>query len=75
MLAIADNGCGIDPDQLKRIVVPFFTSKPVGKGTGLGLSTCYGIVEGLGGNITVTSEINVGSVFKVHLPRAVSLKK
>jgi two-component system NtrC family sensor kinase len=75
LLAITDNGCGIDPDQLKRIFVPFFTSKPVGKGTGLGLSTCYGIVEGLGGKITVTSEINVGSVFNVQLPISGSSKK
>ncbi|MBC2717846.1 MAG: GHKL domain-containing protein [Desulfobacteraceae bacterium] len=68
LLAVADNGCGIDPDQLKKIFVPFFTTKPVGKGTGLGLSTCYGIIEHLGGNITVTSELNVGTVFTVQLP-------
>lgn len=74
-LSIKDNGCGIDPDQLKKIFVPFFTTKPVGKGTGLGLSTCYGIIENLGGNITVTSEPNVGSVFTVQLPRSGSLKK
>ena len=75
LLTVADNGCGIDPDQLKKIFVPFFTTKPVGKGTGLGLSTCYGIIEGLGGNITVTSESNVGSVFSVQLPRSGSFKK
>ncbi len=75
LLAIADNGCGIDPDQLKRIFMPFFTTKPVGKGTGLGLSTCYGIVERLGGNITVTSELNAGTVFTVQLPRPGLAKK
>ena len=73
LLAVADNGCGIEPEQLKRIFVPFFTTKPVGKGTGLGLSTCYGIIEGLGGNITVTSELNVGTVFTVQLPKSRSL--
>jgi len=74
-LSVGDNGCGIAPEQLKRIFVPFFTTKPVGKGTGLGLSTCYGIIENLGGNITVTSKLGVGSVFTVQLPISGSLKK
>jgi len=74
-LSVGDNGCGIAPEQLKRIFVPFFTTKPVGKGTGLGLSTCYGIIEHLGGNITVTSKLGVGSVFTVQLPISGSLKK
>lgn len=68
LLSVCDNGCGIEPEALKKIFVPFFTTKPVGKGTGLGLSTCYGIIEHLGGNITVTSELGVGSVFSVQLP-------
>ena len=69
-VAIADDGCGIAPENLEKIFSPFFTTKPVGKGTGLGLSTCYGIVERLGGNISVTSELNVGTVFTVRLPLA-----
>jgi len=67
-ISIADNGCGIPPENLEKIFMPFFTTKPVGQGTGLGLSTCYGIVQRLGGKMSVSSELNVGSVFTVHLP-------
>ncbi|MFC1853135.1 ATP-binding protein [candidate division CSSED10-310 bacterium] len=67
-ISIADNGCGIPPENLARIFLPFFTTKPVGKGTGLGLSTCYGIVERLGGEITVSSEVNRGTVFTITVP-------
>jgi len=69
-VGVADNGCGIAPENMEKIFLPFYTTKPVGKGTGLGLSTCYGIVERLGGQITVTSELNVGTVFTVRLPLA-----
>ncbi len=68
LVTVADNGCGISPDQLEKIFVPFFTTKPVGKGTGLGLSTCYGIVENLGGKIAVSSELDAGTVFTIRLP-------
>jgi len=67
-LAVTDNGCGIPPDDLEKIFLPFFTTKPVGKGTGLGLSTCYGIVERLGGRMAVSSEPGAGTVFTVYLP-------
>jgi two-component system NtrC family sensor kinase len=67
-ISVADNGCGIDPEIMDKIFLPFFTTKPVGQGTGLGLSTIYGIVERLGGRILVNSEENVGTVFTVHLP-------
>ena len=67
-VSIADNGCGITPENMERIFLPFFTTKPPGQGTGLGLSTVYGIVKGLGGEITVTSELNAGTVFNMHLP-------
>ena len=70
VFSISDNGCGITPDQLNKIFVPFFTTKPVGKGTGLGLSTCYGIIENLGGSIQVTSEIDIGTTFSVYLPKS-----
>ena len=67
-VSIADNGCGITPENMERIFLPFFTTKPPGQGTGLGLSTVYGIVKGLGGEISVTSELNAGTVFNVCLP-------
>jgi two-component system NtrC family sensor kinase len=67
-VSVADNGCGIDPEIIDKIFLPFFTTKPVGQGTGLGLSTIYGIVERWGGQVRVSSEPDVGSVFTVRLP-------
>jgi signal transduction histidine kinase len=65
---VQDTGAGINPEHLGRIFDPFFTTKPIGQGTGLGLSLSYGIVQKHGGQITVTSEVGVGSVFRVTLP-------
>ena len=65
---VIDNGCGILPEDMEKIYLPFFTTKPVGQGTGLGLSTVYGIVNGLGGDITVESEVNSGTVFTIRFP-------
>jgi len=67
-IEVADTGPGIPESDLNRIFDPFFTTKPVGQGTGLGLSICYGIVNKLGGDITVRSQRGVGSVFSVRLP-------
>ncbi len=69
---VADNGCGIPPENMEKIFLPFFTTKPVGQGTGLGLSTAYGIIKGMGGDMTVTSEVDAGTVFTVLLPMALS---
>ncbi len=68
VISVADNGCGFKPEDLEKVFRPFFTTKPVGQGTGLGLSTAYGIIKGLGGEITLTSEFNAGSVFHIRLP-------
>jgi len=65
---ISDTGCGIAPENLTRIFEPFFTTKPVGKGTGLGLSLAYGIIQRHQGSITVSSEPDHGSTFRVILP-------
>lgn len=67
-VSVKDEGIGI-PDEIKhRIFDPFFTTKKLGKGTGLGLSICYGIIKNHGGDITVRSEMNKGSIFTVFLP-------
>jgi signal transduction histidine kinase len=65
---VADNGCGIPPENLKRVFDPFFTTKPVGKGTGLGLSLSYGIVKKHGGRLEVESEPGRGTCFRMTLP-------
>ncbi len=65
---VADTGPGIPQANLPRIFDPFFTTKPVGKGTGLGLSICYGIIQKMGGEISVQSAVGVGTVFHIRLP-------
>ncbi|MBF0497468.1 MAG: GHKL domain-containing protein [Deltaproteobacteria bacterium] len=68
VLNVSDTGQGIPQANLQRIFDPFFTTKPVGKGTGLGLSICYGIIEKMGGRISVNSAVGVGTTFHIHLP-------
>jgi two-component system, cell cycle sensor histidine kinase and response regulator CckA len=67
-LRVTDTGCGIPPENLRRVFDPFFTTKPVGKGTGLGLATVYGIVNQHQGWLELTSRVGEGTTFEVFLP-------
>lgn len=68
VLAVRDNGPGIDNAVLTRIFDPFFTTKPVGQGTGLGLWVCYEIVQDHGGRIEAANHPEGGAVFTLRLP-------
>src|SRR5690606_12889704 len=70
VVSVSDSGTGMAPETVRRVFEPFFTTKPVGAGTGLGLSVCKGIIDSLGGDLTVETEPGLGSVFRVRLPVA-----
>jgi signal transduction histidine kinase len=66
--SVADTGCGIPEADLKRIFEPFFSTKACKGGTGLGLSITYGLIQELGGEVRVQSEVGKGTEFTIRLP-------
>jgi signal transduction histidine kinase len=73
-LTVADDGCGMTPEQQQRAFDPFFTTKAPGKGSGLGLSVVYGTVIDLSGVIQLHSEPGQGTCFSIFLPLAESVQ-
>jgi len=71
-VSFRDTGCGMPPEHLERVFMPFFTTKDPGKGTGLGLSVSYTIIRSFGGDFYVDSTPGRGSTFTVELPLAVT---
>jgi PAS domain S-box-containing protein len=71
VICVSDNGCGVPKENLSKLYDPFFTTKEVGRGTGQGLAISHAIVvDKHGGEISVSSEVGVGTRFTVKLPLA-----
>lgn len=67
-IQVSDNGCGIPPENVRRVFDPFFTTKDIGEGMGMGLSVCYRMMQQMRGGIDVTSEPGVGTTFYLWFP-------
>jgi len=70
VIAVIDKGSGIAPDNIEKVMEPFFTTKEVGKGTGLGLSMVYGFANQSDGAFRLESELGKGTRAEIWLPRA-----
>ncbi|MEQ7921767.1 PAS domain-containing protein [Xanthomonas sp. WHRI 1810A] len=68
-LCVTDTGTGMSPDVIAKAFDPFFTTKPLGQGTGLGLSMIYGFAQQSGGQVRIQSEVGVGTILSIYLPR------
>jgi len=68
LITVRDDGPGMSPETQAHLFEPFFTTKPLGKGAGLGLAVVYGLVEEMGGQISVESKLGTGTCFSIILP-------
>jgi CheY-like chemotaxis protein len=70
LLTVADTGTGILPEDLDKVMEPFFTTKAIGKGSGLGLSMVYGFAKQSNGAFRIESELGTGTTAELWLPRS-----
>jgi CheY-like chemotaxis protein len=70
MIAVSDSGTGMTPEVRAKAFEPFFTTKAIGKGSGLGLAQVFGFAKQSGGGVAIETEIGVGTIVRVYLPRA-----
>ncbi len=68
IIEIKDNGIGIKPEEIDKVLLPFYTTKAPGKGTGLGLSISYGIIKELDGHIDIQSTPMEGTIIQITIP-------
>ncbi len=69
IIEVSDTGCGIAPDQLKRVFSRAYSTKPVGKGSGMGLDLVRKLVKGMHGSIVVESKLDRGTTFRFDFPK------
>jgi signal transduction histidine kinase len=69
-LTVADNGCGMDDETLKRAFDPFFSSKPAGRRRGMGLAKALRWIESSGGTMRLESRLGKGTRGSILLPAA-----
>ena len=70
LVAVEDDGTGIEAETLARVFEPFFTTKDVGKGSGLGLSQVYGFTKSAGGHVVLESQVGEGTSVQLFFPRS-----